>query len=41
MLDFYKKRNITAVHFPIHDFNEADLNARLFEGAKLLNEMIN
>ena len=30
-----------AVHFPIHDFNEADLTARLFESAKVLDDMLN
>ena len=30
-----------AIHFPIHDFNEADLTSRLFESAKVLDDMIN
>jgi protein-tyrosine phosphatase len=29
------------VHFPIHDFNEGDLSSKLFEGAKIINELIN
>jgi hypothetical protein len=41
MLQFYEKRGIEAVHYPIHDFNEEHLTARLFEGAKVLDEMIN
>jgi protein-tyrosine phosphatase len=41
MLEYYGARNIKAVHFPIHDFNEADLTARLFEGAKCLDDMLN
>lgn len=41
MLEYYGARNMKAVHFPIHDFNEVDLTARLFEGAKCLDDMIN
>ena len=40
MLDFYKERGITCVHFPIHDFNEADLTSKLEEGAAILKDMI-
>ena len=41
MQHYYRERGIQAIHFPIHDFNEADLTARLFDGAKVLNDMIN
>lgn len=41
MLEYYNKRGISAVHFPIHDFNEEHLTSRLFDGAKTLNDMIN
>lgn len=41
MLEFYKLRGITAVHFPIHDFNEQHLTERLFDASKTLNDMIN
>ena len=41
MLEYYAERNINAVHFPIHDFNENDLTSKLFEAAKVLNDMIN
>ena len=41
MQGYYKERNIEAIHFPIQDFNEEDLTARLFEGAKCLDDMIN
>ena len=41
MLEYYAARNINAVHFPIHDFNENDLTSKLFEGANVLNDMIN
>jgi hypothetical protein len=33
MLEYYGKRGMTAIHYPIHDFNEAHLTERLFEGA--------
>lgn len=29
------------MHFPIHDFNEEDLTEKLYEGAQMLNHMIN
>jgi hypothetical protein len=41
MLRYYRDQLITAVHFPIHDFNEEDLKSKLFDGASLLNKMIN
>jgi hypothetical protein len=41
MLQYYRQSKITPVHFPIHDFNEEDLKSKLFEGASILNEMIN
>jgi len=41
MCDYYKKRGITAVHFPIHDFNEQHLTERLFDAAQCLNNMVN
>ena len=41
MVEFYEKRGINAVHFPIHDFNQDDLRSRLFEAAKELDKMIN
>jgi len=40
MLEYYAERNIKAVHFPIHDFNEGDLTSKIFEAAKILHEMI-
>lgn len=41
MVEYYASKNITPVHFPIHDFNEGDLTSKLYEGAQILNEMIN
>lgn len=41
MIGYYEQNGINAIHFPIHDFNEEDLKQKLFEGAKLLNKMIN
>lgn len=41
MLTYYAENGITAIHYPIHDFNEEDLKFKLYEGAKLLNQMIN
>ena len=41
MLELYKARGISAVHFPIHDFNEGDLTSKLFDAAKTMDEMIN
>lgn len=41
MVEYYNARNIKPVHYPIHDFNEADLTMKLLEGAKILNELIN
>lgn len=41
MLEFYKDYKIKPVHFPIHDFNEGDLSSKLFEGAKIINDLIN
>ena len=29
------------VQYPIHDFNEVDLTEKLYEGAQMLNHMIN
>jgi len=40
MLDYYKERGITCIHFPIHDFNETDLTSKLEDGARVLKEMI-
>lgn len=40
MQQFYESRRIKLVHYPIHDFNEADLTAKLFEGTQVLNHMI-
>ena len=41
MMQYYKAKGIDAVHFPIEDFNEHDLTSKLFEAAKILNDMIN
>lgn len=41
MMKTYAERGITAVHFPIIDFNEHDLSSKLFEAAKVLNDLIN
>ena len=41
MIQYYKARDMTAIHFPIHDFNETDLTYRMFEAAKTLDKMIN
>jgi protein-tyrosine phosphatase len=41
MLEYYRANKITAIHYPIHDFNEADLKLKLKAGADLLNKMIN
>ena len=41
MMKRYKEQGIHAVHFPIVDFNEHDLSSKLFEAAKILNEIIN
>ena len=41
MQQYYQARGIEAIHFPIQDFNEDDLTARLFNGAIVLNDMIN
>jgi hypothetical protein len=41
MINYYQASGITAVHYPIHDFNEEDLKLKLFKGAEVLNEMIN
>jgi hypothetical protein len=41
MLQFYGKRGIKAIHFPIHDFNEEDLTEKLLEAAIILDKMIN
>lgn len=40
MLEYYQANEIKAIHFPIHDFNEGDLTSKLFEGAKIINELI-
>jgi len=36
MLEYYSQAGITAVHFPIHDFNEEDLKTKLKEAADIL-----
>ena len=41
MVDLYSARQMKAVHYPIHDFNQNDLIMKLFNGAKMLNQMIN
>ena len=41
MMNLYQERGMSAVHFPIHDFNEGDLTSKLFDAAVTLNEMIN
>ena len=41
MMKYYKEVGINAVHFPIQDFNEHELTSKLFEAAKILNDMIN
>ena len=41
MVEHYQARGMTPVHFPIHDFNENDLTSKLFDAAKVLNDMIN
>ena len=41
MQERYKERGITAVHFPIHDFNEQDLRDKLFQAGNVINDMIN
>lgn len=41
MVEYYQNRDMRAIHFPIHDFNEIDLTSRLLEGAKELNDLIN
>jgi len=40
MLHYYQDREIKAVHYPIHDFNELDLTEKLYEGAKVLSGLI-
>ena len=41
MVGLYEARGIVPVHFPIHDFNQDDLQSKLFDGACKLNKMIN
>eukprot|EP00347_Sterkiella_histriomuscorum_P011252 403373163 len=41
MLEYYAQHKVTAVHYPIHDFNEEDLKAKIKGGADILNQMIN
>ena len=41
MCFYYQARNIEPVHFPIHDFNQSDLMAKLLDAAKALDAMIN
>lgn len=41
MIEFYEAHGITAVHYPIHDFNEEDLKAKIKGGADILNKLIN
>ena len=41
MMKHYSEIGINAVHFPIQDFNEHELTSKMFEAAKMLNDMIN
>jgi hypothetical protein len=41
MLEYYKANGIKAVHYPIHDFNQEDLKAKIKGGADILNKLIN
>lgn len=41
MCNRYDEVGITPVHYPIHDFNAADLTAKLLDAAYELNRMIN
>ena len=41
MLSYYENCGIEAIHFPIHDFNQEDLKLKIYDGAVLLNQMIN
>lgn len=41
MTEYYADNGITPVHYPIHDFNEEDLKAKIKDGAEVLNKMIN
>jgi len=41
MMKYYQQVGINACHFPIQDFNEHELTSKLFEAAKILNDMIN
>ena len=41
MMERYAAKGIKAIHFPIIDFNEHDLSSKLFEAAKILNDLIN
>ncbi len=40
MTDYYTKLGIKAVHFPIHDFNEVDLTAKLPAASEILKNLI-
>jgi atypical dual specificity phosphatase len=40
MLEWYAELGIAPVHYPIHDFNETDLTAKLYEGANTLKRQI-
>ena len=41
MTKYYLERDIIAKRYPIHDFNQEDLKAKLKEGADLFNKLIN
>jgi len=41
MVEYYNNYGVKPVHYPIHDFNEEDLKAKIKGGADILNEMIN
>ena len=41
MCRYYAARNIEVIHYPIHDFNQTDLMAKLYGAACELNRMIN
>ena len=40
MQQYYEARGMTAIHFPIEDFNHEDLLNKLFEGATKLNDLV-
>jgi hypothetical protein len=37
MVEYYTHCGIKPVHYPIHDFNEEDLKAKIKGGAEILN----